>query len=81
MLFFQSAFPVTGGHFWNKIHQARAMDNQVYVAGTSGARINDSEGFVYWGQSCFVSPDGTIIKQAGDEEDIIYAEIGNSFIV
>lgn len=79
MIFFQSAFPVMGGHFWSKIHQARAMDNQVYVAGTSGARVNDSAGFVYWGHSFFISPDGSIIKEAGDTEDIVFEEIGNLY--
>lgn len=76
MLLFQSAFPVTAGHFWETLHRARAMDNQLYVVGTAGAKIDDSKAFVYWGKSCVVQPDGQIIAQAGDGEELLFTEIG-----
>lgn len=77
MFLFQSAFPIAGGKYWDLVLRARAIDNQVYVAGTSGARVDNSENYVYWGQSVFVDPTGEIIKQAGDSEDIIFTVIGD----
>lgn len=76
MLLFQSAFPIAAGKYWNLVLQARAVDNQVFVSGTSGARVDTSESYVYWGKSVFVGPSGDIIKQAGDKEDILYTVIG-----
>lgn len=77
MLLFQAAFPIAAGNFWDLVMRARALDNQVFVAGTSGARVDDSDNYVYWGRSLFVDPAGAVIQQAGDKEDIIYSLIGN----
>lgn len=76
MLLFQCAFPIHAGKFWDLAMRARAADNQVFVAGTSGARVNNSDNYVYWGRSVFVDATGEIINQAGDGEEIIYSLIG-----
>lgn len=76
MIFFPSAFTQEAGHFWDLKMRSRASDNQLFVAGISTSR-NINADYVCHGYSCFVNPEGKILKQAGLEEEIVFFEIGN----
>lgn len=70
----------TGPAHWDILFRTRAMDNQVFMVGASPARdING--GYVAYGNSVVVEPWGNIIKRAGEEEGIIYADLDGSRII
>lgn len=70
-----SAFSAwTGPAHWELLNRARAVDAQVYVAGTDVAYREDAP-FVSHGCSCICDPWGNVIEQAGKEETMISAEI------
>lgn len=66
----------TGPKHWELLLRARAVDNQVYVAGISPSC--DSEGgFVPYGHSMFVNPWGDPVCKAQDGQEVLYGEWDN----
>jgi predicted amidohydrolase len=63
------------GH-WTKLLQARAIENQCYVAGCN--RVGRDPKFHYPGRSVIVNPHGEILADAEDREGIIGAELNLS---
>lgn len=75
MIFVPAQFGTnTGSKHWELMLRARAMDNEIFVAGASCARY---EGFKYecWGHSTVVDPMGMVISTCDEKEQIIYADI------
>lgn len=73
MLVYPGAFNmVTGPAHWELLQRARAVDNQLFVAACSPARIEGS-GYVAWGHSSVISPWGEVIATANAEETIVHA--------
>lgn len=58
---------------WITLLQARAIENQAYVAGVN--RCGQDPKLAYSGRSLIIDPRGTIIADAGNEEVIISAEL------
>lgn len=76
LLFIPAACPADiGPRFWDLVHRARAVDNQLFVAAISPAR-NDNASYVVYGHSMIIDSNGTILTQAGDSEEIVFYEIG-----
>jgi len=69
----------TGPAHWEMIFKMRAVDNQVFMVGASPARDADG-GYVAYGNSIIVAPWGDILKKAGENEEIIYADLDGSLI-
>lgn len=65
----------TGPIQWELLFKARAIDNQVYVAGVSPARDITAD-YVAWGHSTFVNPMAEVEARTEHEEDIIYGIVG-----
>ncbi len=65
---------ITGPAHWHILLRARAIENQVFVLAASQARINDA-GYIAYGHSLVIDPWGTILTEAGVDEEIIYAEL------
>jgi predicted amidohydrolase len=65
---------VTGPAHWNVVFRARAIENQVYVLAASQARIKNAP-YEAYGYSMIVDPWGTVCAQAGEDEEIIYAQL------
>lgn len=79
ILFVPTAYRVDRGpRSWKVVHRGRAIDNQMFVAAISPAR-NEKLGYVCYGHSMFIDPNGTIQAKAGTDEEILFYEIG-SFI-
>jgi omega-amidase len=58
---------------WHTLCRARALDNQVFVFGVNPAgKVADSG---YTGHSLIVSPWGEILKEGGEEEELIVLDI------
>lgn len=64
----------TGPAHWHITVRARALDNQVYFIAASPSRDMN---FTYhaYGHSCIVNPWGEIIKEADENECILYGEV------
>jgi predicted amidohydrolase len=66
-------WPVARIHHWITLLQARAIENQAYVAGVN--RCGTDPKHTYNGRSIIVDPHGTILIEAGDSECVISADI------
>ena len=68
-----SSWPVARIQHWVTLLQARAIENQAYVAGANRCGIDPK--FTYTGRSLIVSPKGDILADAGNGETIISADV------
>lgn len=76
MLIYPGAFNLTTGPLhWEHLLRARAIDNQVYVAGVSPASDKDDAGYIAWGHTMFLNPLGQIVASCKSEPEILYADI------
>ncbi|KAJ7687567.1 carbon-nitrogen hydrolase [Mycena olivaceomarginata] len=74
-LIYPGAFNMTTGPLhWEILQRARAVDNQVFFAMCSPAR-DLTAGYHAWGHTMVVDPMAKILVEAGDAEDILYADI------
>lgn len=74
-LIYPGAFNLTTGALhWKLQGQARAMDNQVYVGLCSPAR-DMSASYNAWGHSLVVNPMAEVMVEAGENEEIVYADL------
>lgn len=60
----------TGPRHWELLLRARALDNQVFVAGVSPAQSNSA-----YGHSMLASPDGVVLHDCGEEEALAIVEL------
>lgn len=81
MLLYPGAFNMkTGPMHWELLLRARAVDEQVFVAGISPAQDTTAD-YVAWGHSMVVDPWGKIVSQAEFNEEIVVADLGKSLII
>lgn len=74
MIFVPAAFNMTTGPaHWELSFRARALDNQVFMAGCSQARRN--EGYISYGNSIVTSPWGDVIGRLDEKEGMLLVEI------
>ena len=64
----------TGPMHWELSFRMRAVDNQLFTAGTAPARARNGS-YVSYANSIVCSPWGKVIARAGTEEEILYADI------
>ena len=75
VLLYPGAFNMTTGPaHWELLLRARALDNQMYVAGVSPAH-DDTADYKAWGHTTFVDPWGTVMKTCEANEEIVYGDI------
>jgi len=66
----------TGPLHWELLLRSRAVDNQVYVVGCSTARLKEDTTVIQaYGHSMIVDPLGKVLAEAGEDPEIIYADI------
>ena len=66
-------WPATRIQHWVTLLQARAIENQAYVAGVN--RCGNDPRHAYSGRTLIISPRGEILADAGDSETVISAEL------
>jgi predicted amidohydrolase len=66
-------WPVARIQHWVALLQARAIENQAYVAGVN--RVGRDPTLVYSGRSLIVSAKGEVLADAGNGESIISADL------
>ncbi len=66
-------WPKERAEHWRVLAQARAVENQVYVAACNASGKTGKT--VFAGHSMIVGPDGTVLAEAGEGEELIAAVI------
>jgi predicted amidohydrolase len=66
-------WPNTRLHHWPRLLQARAIENQCYVAGVN--RIGNDPRFQHSGRTMMVDSHGEILADAGDKEGVIQSRV------
>lgn len=80
LLLYPGAFNLTTGPLhWSLQARARAMDNQVFVGLCSPARDMEAS-YHAWGHSMVVDPNANVMAEAGENEEIVYAELKGEMI-
>ncbi len=75
MIVYPGAFNmVTGPVHWQLLQQARAVDNQVFVASGSPARDEEAS-YTAWGHSQVIGPFAEVVASADHKPGIVYADI------
>ncbi len=69
----------TGPAHWELSFRARALDNQCYFIGTSGAR-DENASYHAWGHSIFVSPWGEVVGELDEKEGMMVNEVNLDYI-
>lgn len=69
----------TGPLHWELLLRGRGVDNQVYVAGVSGA-YNPNASYKAWGHTTIVDPFGEVVKKMEHSEGVLYADLDMNFI-
>lgn len=68
-----SAWPYPRVEHWETLSRARAIENLTYVAAVNGVGTFGSDSLL--GRSAIIDPWGTVIAAAGDEPDMIVADV------
>ncbi len=73
MVFLPAEWPASRGDAWRLLVQARAVESQLYMCAVNcvGRFRQD----VFYGHSMLVAPDGTIVAEGNEKEEIIYADV------
>ncbi|KAI4131905.1 MAG: hypothetical protein LQ338_000987 [Usnochroma carphineum] len=80
LLLYPGAFNLTTGALhWSLQARARAMDNQLYVGLCSPARDMEAS-YKAWGHSMVVDPNAAVMAEAGENEEIVYADLNADVI-
>ena len=75
VIFVPAAFNMTTGPaHWELSFRARALDNQVYMAGCAPMR-DPSTGYTSWGHSIVTNPWGAVVDMLDEKEGILIAEL------
>jgi len=68
-----ASWPIKRIHHWVTLLQARAIENQAYVAGVNRTGVDPK--FIHNGRSLIANPHGDILAQAAEGECAISAEV------
>jgi predicted amidohydrolase len=69
----------TGPVHWELLMRTRAVDNQLFVVAASPAH-NPEASYQPWGHSLVVDPWGTVISEAGTDEEILVCNLDLSIL-
>ena len=78
LMTFIANWPNTRLHHWWRLLQARAIENQCYVAGVN--RIGNDPRFQHSGRTMIVDPHGEILADAENKECVIQAKIDPAWL-
>lgn len=80
-MFYPGAFNTTTGPLhWHLLARARAVDNEMFTVLCSPARDVGGDGYQAYGHSLVVDPFGKIVAEAGEGEEILYAELDKELL-
>ncbi|QZY54302.1 nitrilase-related carbon-nitrogen hydrolase [Crassaminicella profunda] len=73
MIVIGANWPKARKEHWKALLKARAIENQTYIAGINC--VGEKKGLVYSGNTCLYNPEGNLINEIEDEENIIIYDI------
>ncbi|MDD1675899.1 MAG: hypothetical protein LUQ17_04340 [Methanomicrobiales archaeon] len=73
-----AAWPCRRIRHWELLVATRALENQIYMAGVN--RTGNTPEDEYCGHSLIAKPTGTVLRKAGEEEELICGEIDRALI-
>lgn len=73
IVFVAAEWPSVRSEHWRLLNQARALENQVYVVAVNC--VGEHKGLVFYGHSLLISPDGAVLAEGSDQEEIVVAEL------
>ena len=73
VLFVSAQWPLPRSGHWQTLLQARAIENQMYVVACN--RCGKTSQDVFAGSSMIIAPDGEVLAQAGDGEEVLFADM------
>lgn len=73
IIFVPAEWPKVRGSHWLTLAQARAVENQVYVCAVNC--VGQHKGDTFYGHSLLISPDGSILAEGSEQEEILSGEI------
>ncbi len=73
VILFIANWPEKRRHHWETLLRARAIENQVYVAGVNCTGVQKA--LTYSGDSAILSYDGTTLAYGGEEEKLVYGDL------
>lgn len=80
-MFYPGAFNTTTGPLhWQLLARARAVDNEMFTVLCSPARDVEGGGYQAYGHSLVADPFGNVIAEAGEGEEILYAELDKDLL-
>ena len=75
VVFVPAAFNMTTGPaHWELSFRARALDNQIYMAGCAPMRDLHAE-YTSWGHSIVTNPWGAVVDMLDEKEGVLIAEL------
>lgn len=66
-------WPAARKEHWRILLQARAVENQTYIAGVNC--VGDKGGLSYSGNTSLVDPEGRVVQELSDNEGIVFCDI------
>ncbi|NMC55876.1 MAG: hypothetical protein GYA50_01465 [Eubacteriaceae bacterium] len=78
VLFIPAAWPDIRVNHWNVLNQARAIENQIFIACVNSTAKADN--IQYGGNAAIIDPWGVVLAKGGEKEEIITAEADLSII-
>lgn len=80
-MFYPGAFNTTTGPLhWHLLARSRAVDNEIFTVLCSPARDVGGSGYQAYGHSLVADPYGNIVAEAGEGEEILYAELDKDLL-
>ena len=70
-----SGWPLSRIEHWDVLTRARAIEDQAWVIACNEVGTQGADGVVLGGHSVVIDPRGVVIAQAGETEEILYAQI------
>lgn len=78
IIFVPAEWPAARGMHWRLLNQARAVENQVFVCAVNC--VGEHKGSPFYGHSMIIDPNGEILAEGSEQQEIVYGEIDLSLI-
>ena len=78
VLLYLAEFPRPKYEVWTRLLQARAIENQLFVCGVN--RVGNDPKFQYFGHSVIYDPNGNILIEGADREEVLTAQLNPSVL-
>ena len=73
IVFVAAEWPQVRSDHWRLLNQSRALENQIYVVAVNC--VGEHKGLTFHGHSLVISPEGVILAEGSDKEEIVVADI------